>query len=88
MCYYVYILYSESIESYYKGQTNDLADRIQRHNHKHEKATQHGAPWTLVWSIKLNTRSEAVILEQKLKNLSKERLRTFMKKYKNGLPGK
>ena len=74
MCYTVYILYSKSLGSYYKGQTNNLADRIKRHNLKQENATRNGVPWSLVWCTDKSTRSEAVVLEHKLKNLSKEEI--------------
>ena len=80
MCYFVYILYSQSLTTYYKGQTKDLADRLHRHNLRQEKSTKHGAPWVLVWFKKLSTRSEAMILEKKLKNLSQSRLLEFMSK--------
>ncbi len=83
MCYFVYILYSESIDSFYKGQTKDLADRISRHNRGLEKATRSGAPWILVWSAKKNSRSQALLLERKLKNLTRKRLIHFMLKYPN-----
>jgi len=32
MCYYVYILYSKSINRYYSGQTQDLQNRLIEHN--------------------------------------------------------
>ena len=85
MAHYVYILYSASLDSFYKGQSNDIADRIHRHNLKQEKATQNGAPWKLVWCIEKETKSAAVILERKLKNLSRKRLIDFMKKYCEGI---
>ncbi|MGC9472074.1 MAG: GIY-YIG nuclease family protein [Bacteroidales bacterium] len=44
MGYCVYILYSPSADSFYKGQTADLKDRICRHNYGYEKATLHGRP--------------------------------------------
>jgi putative endonuclease len=81
MCYYVYILYSKSMDSYYKGQTNNLVDRIKRHNSGQEKATKHGIPWDLVWNTKKSSRSEAVILETKLKNLSKGRIVKFISRH-------
>ena len=70
--YYVYILYSEKKSQFYKGQTNDLADRLVRHNSGFEKATQDGLPWVLFWRTVKSTRSEAVVLERKLKNLSQK----------------
>ena len=85
MKYYVYILYSSSIDSYYKGQTSDIDDRLNRHNNGQEKATKSGVPWKLVWSTKKETRGEALILERKLKNLSKERTIQFIDKYKAGV---
>ena len=87
MCYFVYILYSKSLDTYYKGQTTDLLDRLNRHNHKQEKATKNGAPWIMVWSTKKSSRSEAMTLELKLKNLSKKRLIEFINKYKGGDAG-
>ena len=84
MSYIVYILYSKSTDSYYKGQTSDLVDRLNRHNSKREKATKNGAPWNLVWSAQKETRGEALILERKLKNLSREKTIQFINKYKDG----
>ena len=82
MSYYVYILYSESTDSYYKGQTSDIEDRLRRHNSGYEKATSNGIPWKLVWSTAKETRGEALQLERKLKNLSRERTIQFIKKYR------
>jgi putative endonuclease len=81
MKYYVYILFSESADSYYKGQTSSLEERLIRHNSGIEKATKRYTPWKLVWSTAVNSRSEATILEKKIKNLSRKRLLNFMKNY-------
>ena len=80
MFYYVYILYSESTDTYYKGQTENLEERVERHNHGYEKSTKRGLPWTLVWSTGKADRSSAVRLEHKLKNLSKRKLVEFIDK--------
>ena len=81
MGFTVYILYSKTIDLFYKGQTSDIEDRLKRHNHGTEKATSGGIPWELVWSTTKSTRSEALKLEKKLKNLSRERTIQFIKKY-------
>ena len=81
--FFVYILFSEPPNRYYIGQTNDLWDRLDRHNSGYEKATGPYAPWELVCYIEKATRSEAVILERKLKNLNTEDLKKFIEKYKN-----
>jgi len=85
MKYYVYILYSESKDRYYKGSTSNIAERIERHNNGSEIATAWGVPWVLVWNTEKSSRSEAMKLEKKLKNLSRERTMAFVKKYKEGL---
>ncbi len=79
--YYVYILYSESIEQYYKGQTNDIEDRMVRHNGGRNEYTKRGVPWTLVWCIEKATRSEAMQLEKILKKYGQKSLEGFMERY-------
>jgi putative endonuclease len=85
MNYFVYILYSHSTDSFYKGQTSNIIARIKRHNNKLEKATETGSPWELIWYIEKTSRKEALILEKKLKNLDRSRLVKFMLKYSNGV---
>jgi putative endonuclease len=87
MAYFVYVIRSIGVGSYYIGQTSDLIDRLQRHNSGMESATARYAPWLLVWHTEKPTRSEAVRLEAKLKNLSRERLEGFMRKYGGGHGG-
>ena len=87
MPHFVYILYSESIDKFYKGQTDDIHGRLIRHNNGYESATRNGIPWILLWKIEKPTRSSAMILEQKLKNLSKKRLLEFLLKYSEGVEG-
>ena len=87
MPYYTYILYSKSLDRFYKGSTHDIFDRIQRHNRGREKATKYGVPWVLLWKTEKPDRLEAQKLEYKLKNLSRERLCKFMMKYREGVAG-
>ncbi|NOX47117.1 MAG: GIY-YIG nuclease family protein [Chlorobi bacterium] len=47
----VYILYSHSLDSFYRGQTNNILERIKRHNSGSEKFTKSGIPWKLIWII-------------------------------------
>ena len=81
MSYFVYILYSEQYDTFYKGQTKDINLRLQRHNKGLEKSTDRYRSWVLVWACEKPTRKEAMVLERKLKNLSKERLKGFIEKY-------
>ena len=82
MTFYVYILYSPSFDKYYVGQTDNLGSRLIRHNKGYENFTSKYTPWNLVWFATKDTRSEALQLEAKLKNLSKLRLIKFIEKYK------
>ena len=59
--YYTYILYSASSNKFYKGSTNDLESRLNRHNSGYEKFTSSGVPWTLVWFTTKPSRSEAMV---------------------------
>jgi putative endonuclease len=79
--YFVYILFSESANRFYIGQTNNVQQRLIRHNAAYEKATAPYCPWKLVCVIQKNTRSEAVILERKIKNLNTTGLKKFIEKY-------
>ena len=81
MKYFVYILYSEKFDRFYIGQTNHIDQRVHRHNAGSEKATAAFVPWVLVWFGIKESRTEAMKLEKKLKNLTKQRIRDFIKKY-------
>ena len=81
MSYHVYILYSGDFDKYYICQTNNVEGRVDRHNSGTQTATKPYMPWILMWSTEKHTRAEAMVLERKIKNLSKERLLIFIKKY-------
>jgi putative endonuclease len=66
--YYTYILKSSATGKIYIGQTNNLEDRIKRHNSNQNKYTKNKGPWKLIFSKKFETRSEAIHLEIKLKS--------------------
>ena len=76
--FYVYIIYSESIDRYYIGQTNNLAERLTRHNLGYENYTSKGKPWELKWYAEKSSRQTSMELEKKLKNLSRKRLENFI----------
>ncbi|MEN2414951.1 GIY-YIG nuclease family protein [Flavobacterium mesophilum] len=71
--FFVYILYSYTKEKFYVGQTNDIEDRLKRHNNGQSLSTKNGAPWKVIYTIELNSRSEAVVLETKIKKRGAKR---------------
>ena len=81
MNYFVYILISEVDNSFYIGQTNNLEDRLRRHNAGRERYTKTKRPWERFWSIEMPSRAGAIRLERKIKNLkSRKRMLEFIEK--------
>jgi len=66
--YYTYVLYSESHDRIYIGQTDDLDYRLKRHNGGLVKSTKAYKPWKIVCSESFNSRSEAMVRERQLKS--------------------
>ena len=71
--YIVYILYSKSSLKYYTGQTDNLENRLIRHNSGLNLSTKSGKPWKLIYQIQFSTRSEAMHLEQQIKKRGAKR---------------
>lgn len=80
--YTVYINYSENFDKYYIGQTENFESRILIHNTGLVKSTSPYIPWVNILLIEKSSRSEAMALEKKLKNLNRIRLIAFIEKYK------
>ncbi len=70
---FVYILYSEKRSKYYVGQTADIDKRLKRHNLGIVRSTKTGIPWVLVLQMEVLTRSEAMLLERKIKKRGAKR---------------
>lgn len=79
--YFVYINYSRKFDKYYIGQTENFPSRLERHNLGYVKSTVPYIPWMNVLLIEKPSRSEAMTLEKKLKNLNRIRLLAFIEKY-------
>jgi putative endonuclease len=67
MAFAVYVLFSRSTQKFYCGQTDDFELRIARHNVGMVKSTKHGVPWMRAWTLSVDTRTKALILERKIK---------------------
>jgi len=65
--WYVYIIYSNKIERYYVGYTDDLEWRLERHNQGWGRYTKRWIPWEQVYNEKYKTKSEAITREQEIK---------------------
>ena len=68
--FFAYILKSQKDGKYYYGHTNDLVDRIQRHNNGREKSTKSRRPFVLHYHEKFATREEAARREFFFKSIN------------------
>jgi putative endonuclease len=76
MAHFVYILYSESADRFYVGETCNIELRIQQHNSGCYKSafSKKASDWNLFWSIECKSRTQALKIE---KHIKKMRNRTF-----------
>ena len=73
MTFFVYVLHSSKLEKYYVGSTNDIEDRLYRHNSGKSAFTKTGIPWVLIHTEETATRAEAVLLEMSIKKRGAKR---------------
>jgi len=88
MVYYVYLI--KTLDSFYKktyvGYTNNLNDRIQKHNKNLGAKSTKGYKWELVYKKKFYSKNKALSFEYKLKKDRNKRLNLideFKKNKKN-----
>ena len=73
--YYVYILESLLNGDYYKGSTENYAERLEQHNRGESQYTRSLIPWKLIFVQAFETKTEALKREKQLKRCNKEYLR-------------
>jgi len=79
--FYVYAISSRYKEYIYVGFTENLYDRIQRHNNGYERTTKSFAPFNLIFKEKCENRSEARRREKYWKSgCGKEQLKIIKNK--------
>ena len=84
MLYYVYML--KTIDGFreksYVGYTNNLQERIKKHNSNKGAKSTRGYKWKLIFKKKFLSKSEAMIFEYKLKNNRNKRQQIKLKSEK------
>ena len=77
--FYVYILYSQKLNRFYTGTTNDLENRIDQHNSAFypNSFTSKGIPWLLKVYFCFENNSQAYFAEKFIKRMKS---RTFIEK--------
>ncbi|MEJ2048597.1 MAG: GIY-YIG nuclease family protein [Calditrichota bacterium] len=68
MMWYIYIIYSEKLDRYYVGYTDNLSWRLERHNLGWGRFTKGGLPWKMVHHEKFQNKTDAIKRERKIKN--------------------
>ena len=78
MKYYVYIIYSEKFDKYYRGYTSNPEKRLEEHNSGLTRYSSKYKPWKLVYLEEYGTKKEALIREKKLKKYSKAQIKKII----------
>jgi len=78
--YTVYILYSDTFDSFYIGYTANVQTRLKQHNDGLTQSTKAKIPWRLVYTEIFQTKSEAIKRERFLKN---QKNKSFYKRLAN-----
>lgn len=76
--YFVYILYSQRINKYYIGCTENLDKRLEVHNAGLSTFTSKGVPWVRVYFEQLDTLSEARKREIEIKKKKSRKYIEFL----------
>ena len=67
--YYTYIIWSQSLDIFYKGITQNPEQRLWEHNNDMSRYTRGKGPWALMYLKQHKTKREAIIEEKRLKHL-------------------
>lgn len=66
--FYTYIIKSIKFDCFYTCHSQDLNERLLKHNRGYSKSTKAKAPWKLVYFEEFETRSKAAKREIEIKN--------------------
>ncbi|MFA4819115.1 MAG: GIY-YIG nuclease family protein [Patescibacteria group bacterium] len=66
--YTVYILQNQLNRKYYVGHTENLKQRLMRHNKGLVRSTKNGVPWAVIYTEKFSSKSGAYKRELQIKS--------------------
>lgn len=76
LMHFVYILYSETYNKYYIGETSNLPNRLEYHNYLSDVSfTSKYRPWSVFWTIQVDNRSTGMRIEAYLKKKNRDFIR-------------
>jgi putative endonuclease len=83
MAYFVYILYSVSLDLYYIGSSANLEERLRKHLANHKGFTSRAKDWFICYSESFSEKKEALKRERQLKSWkSREKIRQLIESLK------
>jgi len=68
--FYTYILKSQIKMTHYYGHTENLVQRLKRHNAGNVRSTKSGIPWKVIYFEQFSTKSEAYKRELFFKSIN------------------
>ncbi len=74
MTYQFYIIYSSSLNKFYTGHSNNIEERLRKHNTIHKGYTGKADDWKLVYHETFETKQEAYLRERQIKNWKSRKL--------------
>jgi len=66
--YYIYVLWSSKLRKRYVGSTDNVEQRLGKHNRGGNKFTKGGLPWIKIYEEEYSLKSEALKREKFLKS--------------------
>jgi putative endonuclease len=78
--FYVYIIYNQTLDIFYKGFTENLEKRIFGHQNGMSRFTSQNNDWVLTYSKSFQTKKKALIEEKRIKKLNRKSLELLIKK--------
>ena len=72
MKFYFYILYSASLNVYYKGFSTDIEKRLEYHLNSKNKFTSKAKDWVIVYVQEFSEKTDALLEEKRLKKLNRK----------------
>ena len=67
MEFFLYILYSEELDKYYTGVTQEISARLKEHLWNHKGYTAKAKDWRVVYHESFSTKEEALKRENQIK---------------------
>lgn len=83
--FYVYIIFSQRFNKYYRGYSKNPCKRLFQYNNKESRYTKHFTPWEMIHLEAFDNKSEAIKRENAIKKYSKSQISELAKSNKNVL---